>query len=266
MSRRIAANKHPKVKKNNKTGGGGSKKKGSGGGSKGSGGSEGICLFDPTNPTSSLGGGGFSFRADYCYSESTCEADRCTSCGVAEEQREDYYCVPPQTAGSIFGNLDFSPNKNIAKCTECCQGKVSSVVFEVTEPGIHKYSLPEANADAYFVDCSALSDLLNKGEARTTTISKSKNLEKGEKLCVAPVTNIVNGTADINIDVCESGPSNGLKAVFDSNDVLIFSDAFPEGSATFHVSCSQSVNPGTCMVGGSGGTKGEQIPPPEGTR
>ncbi|GMI12211.1 hypothetical protein TrRE_jg10811 [Triparma retinervis] len=268
-------NNHPTYKKNHssksgrgKVGKGGKGGKGKGGKS-GSGSGSDICAFDPTNPASSLEDS-FSFRADYCYSDQTCIEDRCNACGVENDQLADYYCE------SGLRNLNFTPNKNLAKCTECCQGKVSSVIFDVTNPEEHVYSL--AATDAYFVQCSVLSNLLNKGEGVKTQVTKYVNAQKGvgtnQKICIAPVTNIrtVDGDngdyeeGEINIDACGSGPSDGLKAVFGSNDVLIKSDAFPEGSATFHVSCSQSVNVGTCMVGGTGGSasKGKQKPPPEG--
>ena len=132
----------------------------------------------------------------------------------------------------------FSPRKNLS-ANHFARRRLSSVIFDVTNPEEHVYSLTAT--DAYFVQCSVLSNLLNKGEGVKTQVTKYVNAQKGvgtnQKICIAPVTNIrtVDGDngdyeeGEINIDACGSGPSDGLKAVFGSNDVLIKSDAFPEG-------------------------------------
>lgn len=71
-------------------------------------------------------------------------------------------------------------------------------------------------------------------------------------MCIAPVKDIIESgsttTATLDVDVCTGGPSKGLKSVFYGNDVVIDSAAFPSDSARFHISCSQTVNVGTCMV------------------
>lgn len=71
-------------------------------------------------------------------------------------------------------------------------------------------------------------------------------------MCIAPVKDIIESgsttTATLDVDVCTGGPSKGLKSVFYGNDVVIDSAAFPSGFARFHISCSQTVNVGTCMV------------------
>jgi hypothetical protein len=71
-------------------------------------------------------------------------------------------------------------------------------------------------------------------------------------MCIAPVKDIIQSgattTATLDVDACTGGPSDGLKSVFNGNDVVINSAAFPSESARFHISCSQTVNVGTCMV------------------
>ncbi|GMH48423.1 hypothetical protein TrRE_jg9440, partial [Triparma retinervis] len=205
---------------------------------KGKGGGAGdICNFDPANPTNPLSS---PFNAAYCYDPGTCNEDRCDSCGVEESQRYKYYCTPPQELDTITSVPGFFPDKKLARCTQCCSGKVSSITLGVTAPGTYSIDGHEF-PDAWFVNCANLERLLVTGESGLDAGPISKEVDVGEdavgvdgKLCIAPVQNIKNGlkNADFNIDACDGGPSDGLKAVFNSNDVLIESSVFPEDPLT----------------------------------
>ena len=175
------------------------------------------------------------------------------ACDRSADERKGYFCTPPQEITSIYTpEASFIREKDKAKCTQCCSGKVSSVSFEVTETG--EYSIDSQYPDAWFVECTVLEGLLNGVDVSLTTeIFRELSLQKGDSMCIAPVKDIFwrygsTSTATLNVDACTGGPSKGLKSVFNGNDVVINSAAFPSESARFHISCSQTVNVGTCMV------------------
>jgi hypothetical protein len=173
------------------------------------------------------------------------------ACDRSADERDGYFCTPPQEITSIYTPEASFRERDKAKCTQCCSGKVSSVSFEVTETG--EYSIDSQYPDAWFVECTVLEGLLNGVDVSLTTeIFRELSLQKGDSMCIAPVKDIIQSgattTATLDVDACTGGPSDGLKSVFNGNDVVINSAAFPSESARFHISCSHTVNVGTCMV------------------
>lgn len=240
------------------------KGKGKGKGKKGKGGE--ICNFDPSStPPLPDTSASYGFQAGYCFDSATCEVERCKQCGVLDTQREEYYCIPPQSAESIFSVPGFSPNKQLSKCTECCEGKVSSIVLAVNATG--EYTVVSSATDGWIVECKKLESLLMTGVNEKTSILKTAIRDAGQYLCLAPVTNItsypsIGKFGDINIDACGSGPSEGLKEAFGSMDVTV-NGPQEIGQFKLHVSCSASVAVGSCLPAFSE-PKANQRPPPEG--